>query len=320
MSGSAPSVAVNDLVKNFGDFIAVDNISFEAYPGEVFGFLGPNGAGKSTTIRILCGLLSPTSGSATVAGMDVARQSEAVRQKIGYMSQKFSLYNDLTVVENIRFFAGMYSVPESELPERADWAIKMSGLEDRRTALTGTLATGWKQRLALGCAVLHRPPILFLDEPTSGVDPISRRNFWELIHSMAAEGVTVFVTTHYMDEAEYCRRLVLIYHGRIVASGSPSELKQKAMKGELLLVECEQLGKALEFLRTAPGVLDAAIFGNAMHVVVTGAAEAISGLRKYLSGRGIAVTKIEPISPTLEDVFVALTRRREEAQEKKEVY
>ncbi len=320
MNGGAPSVVVSDLVKSFGDFTAVDRISFAAYPGEVFGFLGPNGAGKSTTIRILCGLLSPTSGSAKVAGMDVSRQPEEVRQKIGYMSQKFSLYNDLTVTENIRFFAGMYSVPESELSERADWTIKMAGLGDRRSALTGTLATGWKQRLALGCAVLHRPPILFLDEPTSGVDPISRRNFWELIHSMAAEGVTVFVTTHYMDEAEYCGRLVLIYRGRIVASGSPSELKQKAMKGELLLVECGQLGKALEFLRMGPGVLDAAIFGNAIHVVVTSAAEAIPGLSKYLSGQGIAVSKIEPIGPTLEDVFVSLTSRREETQKKKEVH
>jgi len=315
MQNSAPSVAVTDLVKIFGDFTAVDRISLEAYPGEVFGFLGPNGAGKSTTIRILCGLLKPTSGQATVAGMDVARHPEAVRQKIGYMSQKFSLYNDLNVIENIRFFAGMYSVPESAIPERADWVLKMAGLEDRRTALTGTLATGWKQRLALGCAVLHQPVILFLDEPTSGVDPISRRNFWELIHHMAAEGVTVFVTTHYMDEAEYCGRLVLLYRGRIVASGSPSELKREAMKGELLLVESGQLGRALEALRTGPGILDAAIFGNAIHVTVTNAAEAIPVLKRYLSERSIAVSRIEPISPTLEDVFVSLTSPRGEAME-----
>jgi ABC-2 type transport system ATP-binding protein len=315
MQNSAPSVAVTDLVKIFGDFTAVDRVSLEAYPGEVFGFLGPNGAGKSTTIRILCGLLKPTSGQATVAGTDVARHPEAVRQKIGYMSQKFSLYNDLNVIENIRFFAGMYSVPESAIPERADWVLKMAGLEDRRTALTGTLATGWKQRLALGCAVLHQPVILFLDEPTSGVDPISRRNFWELIHHMAAEGVTVFVTTHYMDEAEYCGRLVLLYRGRIVASGSPSELKREAMKGELLLVESGQLGRALEALRTGPGILDAAIFGNAIHVTVTKAAEAIPVLKRYLSERSIAVSRIEPISPTLEDVFVSLTSPRGEAME-----
>ena len=319
MNDSAPSVVVTDLVKTFGDFTAVDHISLEAHPGEIFGFLGPNGAGKSTTIRILCGLLRPTSGQAMVAGLDVALRPEAVRQQIGYMSQKFSLYNDLKVIENIRFFAGMYSVAESVLPERVDWVLEMAGLKGREYALTGTLATGWKQRLALGCAVLHRPPILFLDEPTSGVDPISRRNFWELIHRMAADGVTVFVTTHYMDEAEYCRRLVLIYHGQIVASGSPSELKLEAMKGELLLVECEELGKSLELLQTGPGVLDAAIFGNAIHVVVTKAAEAIPVLTRYLSERSIAVTKIEPISPTLEDVFVSLTSRRGESTEEKKM-
>ncbi len=313
MNNRAPSVVVSDLVKTFGDFIAVDHISLEAYPGEIFGFLGPNGAGKSTTIRILCGLLRPTSGQAMVAGLDVARRPEEVRQKIGYMSQKFSLYNDLKVIENIRFFAGMYSVPDSVLPERVDWALEMAGLKGRESALTGALAAGWKQRLALGCAVLHRPPILFLDEPTSGVDPVSRRQFWELIHRMAADGVTVFVTTHYMDEAEYCRRLVLIYRGQIVASGSPSELKLESMKGELLLVECEPLGNALELLQTGPGVWDAAIFGNSIHVVVTKAGEAIPGLTRYLSEHRIAVSKIEPIRPTLEDVFVALTGRRGES-------
>jgi ABC-2 type transport system ATP-binding protein len=319
VDNGSPSVLVKDLVKRFGDFVAVDHISLAAQPGEIFGFLGPNGAGKSTTIRILCGLLRPTSGEAMVAGLDVGRQPEAVRQKIGYVSQKFSLYNDLKVIENIRFFAGMYSVPESTIPERADWVLEMAGLKGRESALTGTLAIGWKQRLALGCAVLHHPSILFLDEPTSGVDPVSRRQFWELIHRMAADGVTVFVTTHYMDEAEYCGRLVLIYRGRIVASGSPSELKSGALRGELLLAECEPLGKALEVLQTGPGVLDAAIFGSAIHVVVTKAAEAIPGLTKYLSGHQIAVSKIEPISPTLEDVFVALTTRQAGSAEEKKV-
>ena len=317
MNAAAPTVVVRDLVKRFGDFTAVDHISLEAHPGEIFGFLGPNGAGKSTTIRILCGLLSPTSGEASVAGLDVARRSEEVRQNIGYMSQKFSLYNDLKVIENIRFFAGMYSVPGPVLPERVDWVLEMAGLKGREAALTGTLATGWKQRLALGCAVLHRPPILFLDEPTSGVDPISRRQFWELIHHMAAEGITVFVTTHYMDEAEYCHRLVLIYRGQIVASGSPLELKLKHMNGELLLLECEPVGKALDLLQTGPDVLDAAIFGNAIHVVVAHAEKAITELRKYLFEQGIVVTRIEPIRPTLEDVFVSLTRRREETAEEK---
>jgi ABC-2 type transport system ATP-binding protein len=305
-----PSVVVRDLVKKFGDFVAVDHINLEAQRGEIFGFLGPNGAGKSTTIRMLCGLLHPTSGRATVAGIDVAREPDKVRQRIGYMSQKFSLYNDLRVIENLRFFAGMYEVPSSVLPERIRWALDMAGLTGRGSSLTGTLATGWKQRLALGCAVLHRPPILFLDEPTSGVDPISRRQFWELIHEMAEEGVTVFVTTHYMDEAEYCNRLVLIYRGQIVASGSPVELKQRAMKGELLLVECEPLGRALEVLEAAQGVLDAAVFGNALHIVVPEATRANSTLWPYLTERGIRVTRIEAIRPSLEDVFVSLTTTR----------
>src|SRR5271157_2749294 len=218
-------IIVDDLVKRFGDFVAVNHVSFRVGRGEIMGFLGPNGAGKSTTIRILCGLLRPTSGRALVAGIDVAAQPEAVRQQIGYMSQKFSLYNDLKVGENLRFFAGLYSVPARDIPERLAWALRMAGLEGREQAPTRALAVGWKQRLALGCAVLHRPPIIFLDEPTSGVDPVSRRQFWELIHQMVAEGITVFVTTHYMDEAEYCNRLVLIDRGRIVAMGTPTELK-----------------------------------------------------------------------------------------------
>ncbi|MBZ5720238.1 MAG: ABC transporter ATP-binding protein [Acidobacteriia bacterium] len=314
MDADNRSVVVRDLVKRFGDFVAVDHISLEAHKGEIFGFLGPNGAGKSTTIRMLCGLLRPTSGVATVAGLDVARQSEQVRQHIGYMSQKFSLYNDLTVVENIRFFAGMYNVASDVLPERIGWALEMSGLTGRENSITGTLAAGWKQRLALGCAVLHKPPILFLDEPTSGVDPISRRQFWELIHRMAAEGVTVFVTTHYMDEAEYCNRLVLIYRGKIVAAGSPLELKTHFMKGELLLVEAEPLGPALELLQTAPGVEDAAVFGNAIHLVVQDAAKARLALSQYLATNNIRVNRVEPIRPTLEDVFVSLTANRPQPQ------
>ena len=303
------SVVVQDLVKCFGDFAAVDGISFSARKGEIFGFLGPNGAGKSTTIRMLCGLLHPTSGVATVAGIDVARQPERVRQNIGYMSQKFSLYSDLTVEENIRFFGGMYQVPDSVLPGRMAWAVRMAGLEGREHTLTATLAAGWKQRLALGCAVLHQPPVIFLDEPTSGVDPISRRQFWELIHEMAASGVTVFVTTHYMDEAEYCNRLVLIYRGKIVAAGSPAELKRTAMRGELLLVECSPLGTALELLEKSSLVQDAAVFGNALHVVVANAAEAAPQLRAELAAQNIFVARVEPIAATLEDVFVALTAR-----------
>ncbi|TKS59545.1 MAG: multidrug ABC transporter ATP-binding protein [Nitrospira sp.] len=303
----APPVIVRDLVKRFGDFVAVDRINLEARRGEIVGFLGPNGAGKSTTIRMLCGLLRPTAGQALVAGYDVAREPERVRQRIGYMSQKFSLYNDLRVIENIRFFASLYEVPDSVLKERVSWILDMAGLSGRKSTLTGTLPSGWKQRLALGCAVLHRPPILFLDEPTSGVDPISRRQFWELIHTMAAEGVTVLVTTHYMDEAEYCNRLVLIFQGRIVASGSPTELKQRAMTGELVLVECAPLGLALDLLRQTPDVADAAVFGNALHVVVPEARTMIPRLRTHLSQHGVIVARMEPIRPSLEDVFVSLT-------------
>jgi ABC-2 type transport system ATP-binding protein len=309
------SVLIESLVKRFGDFTAVDHISLETRRGEIFGFLGPNGAGKSTTIRMLCGLLRPTSGRAIVVGFDVAREPESVRQHIGYMSQKFSLYNDLKVIENLRLFAGLYNVPRDLVGERIAWALEMADLKGKEAMMTGTLPGGWKQRLALGCAVLHRPPIIFLDEPTSGVDPISRRQFWDLIHQMAAEGVTVFVTTHYMEEAEYCNRLAMIYRGKMVALGTPTELKQKSMKGELLLIECEPLGVAVETLQGAPGVLDAAVFGNALHLLVPNARTGTAQLQAYLVAREVQVSKIEPIRPSLEDVFVALTSEREGRKE-----
>ena len=227
------SVVVENLVKRFGQFVAVDRINLEVRKGKVFGFLGPNGAGKSTTIRMLCGLLKPTSGRAEVAGFDVSRYPESVRQNIGYMSQKFSLYNDLTVIENIRLFAGLYSVPASDLQQRIEWALKMANLKGQENLITGTLPGGWKQRLALGCAVLHKPPVIFLDEPTSGVDPIARREFWDLIYQLSENGHTVFVTTHYMDEAEYCHRLALMYKGKIIAMDTPAALMQAAGKGSM---------------------------------------------------------------------------------------
>jgi ABC-2 type transport system ATP-binding protein len=317
MADAANSVVVEKLVKRFGQFVAVDNISLTVRKGEVFGFLGPNGAGKSTTIRMLCGLLKPTEGSAEVAGFDVARKPESVRQNIGYMSQKFSLYNDLKVIENLHLFAGLYSVPSSVLKDRIEWALTMSNLKGKEDLITGTLPGGWKQRLALGCAVLHQPPILFLDEPTSGVDPISRRQFWDLIHHMAAEGVTVFVTTHYMEEAEYCNRLALIFRGKMVALGTPTELKRNSMKGELLLVECEPLGDAIEALQQTPGVMDAAVFGNALHLVVENAVAAEQHIRAALDQAGITVSHIAPIRPTLEDAFVSLTTSRG-AEERKQ--
>jgi ABC-2 type transport system ATP-binding protein len=311
MTLNGPSVVVENLTKQFGMFVAVDRISFEAHRGEIFGFLGPNGAGKSTTIRILCGLLRPTSGQARVAGIDVATEPEAVRQQIGYMSQKFSLYNDLRVVENLRFFAGLYSVPAKDVAERIAWALRMAGLKGREQSPTHSLAAGWKQRLALGCAVLHRPPIVFLDEPTSGVDPVSRRKFWELIHQMVGEGITVFVTTHYMDEAEYCNRLVLIDRGRIVAMGSPTELKDRCMKGQLLLVECEPLGPALEIVHGTEGVFEAAVFGNSLHAVVMNAQASIPKIHEALTAGQVRVSRLEHIPPSLEDVFVSLTSSRE---------
>jgi len=309
------SVRVESLVKKFGKFTAVDRVSFATAPGEIFGFLGPNGAGKSTTIRILCGLLRPTSGKAVVAGFDVARQAEEVRQNIGYMSQKFSLYNTLKVVENLRFFAGMYSVPRDLADARIREAIAMAGLAGHEHDLTATLAGGWKQRLALGCSILHRPKVLFLDEPTSGVDPISRRQFWDLIHEMAGGGVTVFVSTHYMDEAEYCNRLALMNRGALVALGTPNELKRHLMKGALLLAKCEPLGPALEVLQHNPAVVDAAVFGEALHVTVEDAAAATTSLPGYLAEHGVKCTRLEPIPPSLEDVFVQLTGRRIRAGE-----
>jgi ABC-2 type transport system ATP-binding protein len=221
------AVEIDDLVKQFGSFVAVDRVSLKVSKGEIFGFLGPNGAGKSTTIRVLCGLLTPTSGHASVGGFDVSRDPETIRRNIGYMSQRFSLYDDLTVEENIHFFSGIYGVPQNLRAERRDYVLKMAGIEEQRTTMTRLLPGGWKQRLALGCAILHDPPILFLDEPTSGVDPIARRGFWDLIYQLSEAGRTVFVSTHYMEEAEYCHRLALMYRGRVIALGSPRELKDK---------------------------------------------------------------------------------------------
>jgi ABC-2 type transport system ATP-binding protein len=233
MSANHWAVEAENLVKRFGDFTAVDHVSFQVRRGEIFGFLGPNGAGKSTVIRILCGLLRPSEGLALVGGYDVAKDPETVRHNVGYMSQKFSLYDDLTVEENLAFFGGVYGVPEDRLPERETAVLRMAGLEDKRKTMTRLLAGGWKQRLALGSAILHEPPILFLDEPTSGVDPIARREFWDLIYQLSEQGHTVFVTTHYMDEAEYCHRLALMYKGKIVAMDTPAALKQAASKSSM---------------------------------------------------------------------------------------
>jgi ABC-2 type transport system ATP-binding protein len=294
------------LTKRFGDFVAVNEVSFEARRGEIIGFLGPNGAGKSTTIRILCGLLRPSAGRAEVAGFDVARYPERVRENIGYMSQKFSLYGDLSVMENLRFFGGVYGVKGARLAERLKFAIEMAGLEGRSDTLVADLSGGWKQRLALGCAVLHEPAILFLDEPTSGVDPESRRRFWDLIYALADEGVCVVITTHYMDEAEYCNRIALINAGRLAALGSPGELKRSAIRGQILLVEGDDPGVMLEALEGAPAVRDVAPFGSSLHIVVDDAARDLPAIETLLAERGLGWSRIEPIKPTLEDVFVQL--------------
>jgi ABC-2 type transport system ATP-binding protein len=286
----------------------VDQLDLAIDKGEVVGFIGPNGAGKSTTIRLLCGLLRPTAGRAEVAGFDVAREPEAVRAHIGYMSQKFSLYGDLTVRENLRFFAGLYRVPHADLPARMATAIDMAGLAGREETLVGTLAGGWKQRLALGCAILHRPPVLFLDEPTSGVEPEARRRFWDLIHRLAGEGVTILVSTHYMDEAEYCNRIALIDAGRLVAIGSPGELRGHDLGGTLFELECPALGAALAALRGLEGVMDAAIFGDRLHVLLHNAGDA-DGLPARLAAHGVVAGPPRRIAPSLEDVFVQLVSR-----------
>jgi ABC-2 type transport system ATP-binding protein len=311
LSGNGTEIAVSaeDLTKVFGTFVAVDHISFQVEKGEIFGFLGPNGAGKTTTIKILCGLLTPTSGMGRVSGWDVSSQYEEIKKHIGYMSQKFSLYEDLTVQENLDFFGGVYGIDPAKKRERDSWVLEMAGLSDKGDLLTHDLALGWKQRLALGCAVLHEPPVVFLDEPTSGVDPLSRRAFWDLIHEMARKGVTVFVTTHYMEEAEYCNRLALMSRGRIIALGTPRELKKDRMEERVLELECDDLMEAAELLGKESVFSEVAVFGNLLHIVVQDPETAMAVAREKLEQAGIAISKMEVITPSLEDVFVTLTAK-----------
>jgi ABC-2 type transport system ATP-binding protein len=305
-AGAATTIRVDRLQKRFGRFIAVGGVSFEVRRGEIMGFLGPNGAGKSTIIRMLCGLLRPSAGQVLVDGVDVARDPEAVRQRIGYMSQKFSLYQDLTVSENLGFFGGIYGVGRQRLPERMRFALEMAGLSAQADTLVAGLAVGWKQRLALGCSILHEPSILFLDEPTSGVDPMSRRRFWDLIHDLSAGGVTVVVSTHHMDEAEYCNRIALINRGLVTAMGTPDELKHRSLGGELLRVECGSIGRALALLRDYPPARDVAVFGHTLHVLVDDAATAAEPVAGFLASHGVEGVRAERIDPTLEDTFVRL--------------
>jgi ABC-2 type transport system ATP-binding protein len=305
------AVETENLVKRFGSFTAVDNVSLTVARGEIFGFLGPNGAGKSTTIRILCGLLMPTSGRASVGGFDVATQAEEIKHTIGYMSQKFSLYDDLEVEENIDFFAGVYGVPRGERNARKEYALSMAGLAERRHSMTRLLPGGLKQRLALGCAILHQPPILFLDEPTSGVDPIARRHFWDLIYQLSEAGHTIFVSTHYMDEAEYCHRLALMYRGRIIALGSPAELKRSLTSQRLMNLESSDLLESMKALEGQPGIYDVAVFGGGLHITVDDAAAAQAKVPELLRERNVTVRRFERIEPSMEDVFVARIEQEE---------
>ena len=303
------SIDVRDLTKAFGRFTAVDHVTFAVRRGDIFGFLGANGAGKSTTIRMLCGLLGPTSGSASVGGFDIARDPDRVKSRIGYMSQKFSLYEDLTVEENIEFFGGVYGVAGGRIREKLPAVLEMAGLEGRERSLARELSVGWRQRLALGCALLHEPEIVFLDEPTGGVDPVSRRNFWELINRLSGEGVTVFVTTHYLDEAEYCNDIRLIHAGRIVAAGSPGELKRTYIRNPILEVECDRVVDAMEILQGEDWVIETSIFGAYLHVSVADEPEGRERVKGVLAAAGIEVRRMDRIMPSLEDVFISRIER-----------
>lgn len=306
-AASAPPVEVVGLTRMFGDFVAVDDVTFTVDAGEIFGFLGPNGAGKTTTIKMLTGLLPPTSGEGRVAGLDVRDDRIEIRRRIGYMSQKFSLYADLTVEENIELFAGLYGVVGDRYDRRRAWVLEMSELEDELDQLAGDLPLGWKQRLALGCATLHQPSILFLDEPTSGVDPIARRRFWDLIADLSASGTTVFVSTHYMEEAEYCHRLALLNRGRLIALDTPRSLRARPIE-PILEVALDDAPSAVHALEDAPFVVEASMFGRNLHVTVDDAVQAPGAIRSALDDAGLSARSIEPVAPSLEDVFTSLVR------------
>lgn len=301
------------LTKRFGAFVAVDRLDLAVRRGEVFGLLGANGAGKSTAIRMLCGLLTPSAGGARVLGIDVAKDPDEVKRRIGYMTQRFSLYDDLSVRENLEFFGGIYGLSRAEGDERRRWAVAMANLEGKEDLVTGALPGGWKQRLALACAVLHRPRMVFLDEPTGGVDPISRRRFWDRIDEMAAEGVTVLVTTHYLDEAEHCNRIGLMHDGRLVALGSVSELKQVFAGRAILEVSCPRFLDALRALEGEPWILEASVFGTRLHVVVADAAEGRRLILDRLARDHNGPSAVEPIVPSLEDVFIHTVEKESHA-------
>jgi ABC-2 type transport system ATP-binding protein len=301
------AVRVTGLTKRFGAFTAVDDVSFDVGTGEIFGFLGPNGAGKTTTIKILTGLLHPTSGTAEIAGLSILHDLETLKSRIGYMSQLFSLYADLTVEENIDLFAGLYGVRGERLAERKAWILEMAGIGEYVGRMTADLPLGIKQRLALGCAVIHGPPVLFLDEPTSGVDPVARRGFWDLIYDLSEAGTTVFVSTHYMEEAEYCHRLALMNRGRLIALDSPATLRG-SMVEPLLELRTDDAPRAVEAVKGLSGVLEASMYGRALHVLVSDERAAKPVLSEALAGAGLTLRSLRRIEPALEDVFVARVR------------
>ena len=310
------SIEVNNLTKKFGSFTAVDNVSFNVKKGEVFGFLGANGAGKSTTIRMLIGILEPTTGDATVGGYSIKTQSDLVKTQIGYMSQRFSLYNDLTVEENINFFGGVYGLNGIVLKERMKWVLKIADLEGKEKLLTGSLPGGIKQRLALGTAVIHKPQIVFLDEPTSGVDPISRRNFWDLINDLSAEGTTVLVTTHYLEEAEFCNNIILINGGKLIAEGSSKELKTNYLKNPIFEIECDKAVELMEILEKQDFVNETSIFGNNLHVIVNEKFKNVEQMYNLYSSGERNIKRINKIVPTLEDVFIHLLEKDKKHESK----
>jgi ABC-2 type transport system ATP-binding protein len=304
------SIEVKDLTRKFGSFTAVDRVSFGVRRGEIFGFLGANGAGKSTTIRMLCGLLKPSGGSALVAGHDVRRHPERVKARIGYMSQKFSLYRELTVDENITFYGGVYGLPAGRIEKRRREVTELLDLGEKRAVFAGELPRGFQQRLAFACAILHEPDIIFLDEPTGGVDPLQRRNFWDLIYDFSARGVTIFVTTHFLDEAEFCHRISLIVTGRIVAENTPADFKRLLDDYEIFEAECDPPVRALEAVRKTDWAGQSSIFGSSIHVSVARGESTPGRLRAFLEKQDVTVTRIAVIEPSLEDVFLYLVEDR----------
>jgi ABC-2 type transport system ATP-binding protein len=308
------AIEVKHLTRRFGAFVAVDDVSFDVARGEIFGFLGSNGAGKSTAIRMLCGLLRPSSGTALVAGIDVARDPEGVKRRIGYMSQRFSLYELLTVDQNIRFFGGLYGLQPAQIAARREFVLEMAGLRGREQRLARDLPGGWRQRLALGCAILHEPPVLFLDEPTGGVDPLSRRQFWRLIDTLSASGVTVLVTTHYLDEAERCHRVALIHAGRLAAIGTTTEVKQVFAGRPIVEVRTRRAAEAMQALDEMPEVETTSLFGTAVHAVLRGPDVTADLLAGRLRSRGLEIEAIENVSPSLEDVFLDVVEHAEAAR------